>query len=115
MINPLKVFSAINLVWLIRHYIFAACIFSFFYFTIPSSNNTSFFIMIGINFLLFPFACFVWEELKKMLLGDNVFFINALFLIIAKIFIKFLLFMLALPIGIIGFLILWFIVNKQNN
>lgn len=114
MINPLKVFSTINLVWLIRHYVFAACIFCFFYLTTPPSSNISFFIMLGINFLLFPFACFVWEELKNILLGDNVFFVNALFLIITKIVIKFLLFMLALPIGIIGFLILWFIVNKQK-
>lgn len=74
MINPLKVFSTINLVWLIRHYVFAACIFLFFYFTTPPSNSISFFIMLGINFLLFPFACFVWEELKNILLGDNVFF-----------------------------------------
>lgn len=87
----------------------------FFYFTTPLSSSISFFIILGINFYYFLFACFVWKELKNILLGDNVFFINALFLVIAKIVIKFLLFILVLPIGIIGFSILWFIVNKQNS
>ncbi|EFS2023938.1 hypothetical protein I6R12_000748 [Campylobacter coli] len=112
--NPLKVFSNVNLGWLIRHYIFGIIILSFFYFALPTHNFYLFFTLI-INLIFFPFACFVWEELKNMLLGDNVFIVNAIFLLLSKIIIKLILFMLAIPIGIIGFLILWFIINKKQE
>lgn len=52
---------------------------------------------------------------KNILLGDNVFIVNAIFLLLSKIIIKLILFMLAIPIGIIGFLILWFIINKKQE
>lgn len=45
----------------------------------------------------------------------NVFIVNAIFLLLSKIIIKLILFMLAIPIGIIGFLILWFIINKKQE
>ncbi|HEF9429177.1 TPA: hypothetical protein SBX43_000656 [Campylobacter coli] len=112
--NPLKVFSNVNLGWLIRHYIFGIIILSFFYFALPTHDFYLFFTLI-INLIFFPFACFVWEELKNMLLGDNVFIVNAIFLLLSKIIIKLILFMLAIPIGIIGFLILWFIINKKTR
>ncbi|EFT6685865.1 hypothetical protein HVK06_000535 [Campylobacter coli] len=76
--NPLKVFSNVNLGWLIRHYIFGIIILSFFYFALPTHDFYLFFTLI-INLIFFPFACFVWEELKNMLLGDNVFIVNAIF------------------------------------
>ncbi|EAK7379305.1 hypothetical protein AADV34_000834 [Campylobacter coli] len=112
--NPLKVFSNVNLGWLIRHYIFGIIILSFFYFALPTHDFYLFFTLI-INLIFFPFACFVWEELKNMLLSDNVFIVNAIFLLLSKIIIKLILFMLAIPIGIIGFLILWFIINKKQE
>lgn len=58
--------------------------------------------------LLFPFAKLVWDELRDLALGGNVFFINGLIALILKVFINGLLWAFAVFIAPIGFLYLWF-------
>ncbi|APH56986.1 Hypothetical protein GbCGDNIH6_8247 [Granulibacter bethesdensis] len=58
--------------------------------------------------LLFPFAKLVWDELRDVALGGNVFFINGLIALILKVFINGLLWAFALFIAPIGLLYLWF-------
>lgn len=38
------------------------------------------------NALLYPYSRFVYEEVMGFLMGDNVFFVNALFMLIVKFF-----------------------------
>lgn len=38
------------------------------------------------NALLYPYSRFVYEELMGFLMGNNVFFVNALFMLVVKLF-----------------------------
>jgi hypothetical protein len=57
--------------------------------------------------VLFPFSKLVYDELKRFVLGDNIFLFNALIMIIAKFFINLLLFMCAWFIAPVGVAYLW--------
>lgn len=57
---------------------------------------------------LFPFSKLVYDEMKRFILGDNVFFLNALFMLIAKFVINFALFLCAWFIAPIGVAYLWY-------
>lgn len=78
----------------------------------PSNHGrTDTYVSLGYLFvcsLLFPFAKFVWDELRDVALGGNVFFINGLIALILKVFINGLLWAFAVFIAPIGLLYLWF-------
>lgn len=72
----------------IRHFIFGALISTaLIYITLQNPHgiryeNITFFI---INALLYPYARFVYEQVIGFILGENIFFINAMVMITAKI------------------------------
>lgn len=57
---------------------------------------------------LFPFSKLVYDELKRFVLGENVFYINALVMLFAKLIINLFLFMGAWFIAPLGIAYLWY-------
>lgn len=58
--------------------------------------------------LLFPFSKLVYEELKRFVFGDNVFYINTWVMLVAKIVINIFLFVMAWVIAPVGIAYIWF-------
>lgn len=66
---------------------------------------------VGLGFvqtLLFPFAKLAWNELRDFLLGNTVFFGNAVLVLLAKVVVNVVLWAFALVIAPLGFGYLWF-------
>lgn len=118
-------FRTLKLSYLIRQYFFGLIIlgayqaFTPLFFDEPTQYSfylLVYYIFIGVNFLLYPFATLVWDEIKNLIMGNNVFFVNAIALLIAKLIIKLFIFGFSVPIGLIGILYLWIVrKNAQNN
>jgi len=62
----------------------------------------------ALNTLLFPFAKLVWDELRNLVFGNNVIFVNALLLFAFKWIVNGLLWALAIFVAPVGILYLWF-------
>lgn len=98
--------------YLIRQYIFSGVVTALFYFSSPSTAPTSFYVFLGVNFLLYPFAMFVYDSAVSLLMGDNVWITSGLFALIWG-FIKILLtYFFSVLIAPIGILLLLFINRK---
>ncbi len=61
-----------------------------------------------LNTLLFPFAKLIWDELRNLAFGNNVIFMNAIFLFMLKWFVNAMLWAFAIFVAPIGILYLWF-------
>ncbi len=72
----------------LRHFIFGAIISAFFiYISLQSQSgikveNIIFFI---INGILYPYARFVYEQIIGFIMGENIFFINAIVMLTVKL------------------------------
>lgn len=102
------VFTSLHPAYLIRQYIFSGIVTAFFYFSSPGTAPTSFYVFLGVNFLLYPFSMFVYDSVVSLLMGDNVWITSGIFVFIWG-FIKILLiYFFSLLIAPIGILILYF-------
>ena len=80
-------FGGLKMSYLFRQYIFGALIFAFLYYVATSNNRTLDIATIAfftINTLLYPYARFVYENVVDFIVGDNVFFVSAIFMMITK-------------------------------
>ncbi|EBV3242502.1 hypothetical protein DOH76_23740 [Salmonella enterica subsp. enterica serovar Oranienburg] len=71
-----------------RHFVFGAIIsFIFIYISRQNPNGLEYgsIIFFIINALLYPYARFVYEQLTGFIMGENVFFVNAIVMLMAKI------------------------------
>lgn len=84
-----KTFGGLKASYYIRHFIFGAAISAFLiYMALQSphgvkAENLIFFI---INALLYPYARFVYEQIVSFVMGNNIFFVNALLMLMVKLF-----------------------------
>ena len=110
-----NVFRALDRSWLIRHYLF-----SFVFLAIIAYGNgddDSFlpvFILSLLSSIFYPFAMFVYESIVKLIMGDNVFILPAIPLLIWKLVRFIIIWAFSIPIGIIGFGYLYFRINKRS-
>ena len=100
-----RIFGSVERSYLIRAYIFGALFFAFVMALGPRANAflTVYF---AICTVLFPFAKLVWDEAKSVILGNNIFFLPALILVVLKLFINILLWAFALFVAPLGILYL---------
>ncbi len=70
-------------------------------------------VVFGVFWLLYPFARFAYEAVFEYILGNNTFFVSALFAILSKIVTMVLCYLFSIVIAPIGLVILYFINNKQ--
>lgn len=111
-----NIFRALDTGWLIRHYIFAIAFITYFLYSNGQNGDNSAFLTIFmiISALLYPFAMFIYESIVDLILGDNVWILPGLLLLVWKIVRFLFILFLSLPIGIIGFIVLYFKVNREQ-
>jgi len=73
---------------------------------------TPVFVMV-VNAMLYPYARFVYESAIGFIMGDNVFHVNALFMLIVKFFTMAMCFSFAIFIAPIGLVYLYFFHRKN--
>lgn len=109
-----RIFGSINTQYLVRAYVFSFALFGLMaYFLVVSRSeatpvNWPVMAIFFISALLFPFSKLVYDELKSFLLGNNVFYLNALVVLFAKLFINVFLFSFAIFVAPLGVLYLHF-------
>lgn len=108
-----RVFGSVRREYLLRAYVIGLMFYGFFIFMDYQAGWPDGFFwkraLPGfICLVLFPFSKLVYDELKRFLLGDNVFFLNAIFMLFAKLVINSVLFICAWFIAPIGMAYLWY-------
>ena len=106
-----RIMNGVERSYIIRAWIIGAvflAIMLFFAFNSKNGFPYGFIIYSIVCTVLFPFSKLVWDELKNLIMGNNVVFMNALFLFLMKYFINAFLWALAPFIAIIGIGYIWF-------
>ncbi len=107
-----RIFGGFNTQYLVRSYVLSFVFFGLMIYAVvinrPAASpvNWSGTTLLVISALLYPFSKLVYDELKAFLLGNNVFYLSAPIVIIAKLFINALLFAFAIFIAPLGVLYL---------
>ncbi|SDJ83634.1 hypothetical protein [Streptococcus gallolyticus] len=111
-----NVFRALDRSWLIRHYLFSFVFLAIFSYSsrYDDSYFSSGFILFLLSSIFYPFAMFVYESIVKLIMGDNVFILPAIPLLIWKLVRFIIIWAFSIPIGIIGFGYLYFRINKGS-
>lgn len=65
-------------------------------------------LMLFVSTFLYPYSRFVYESIIEFIIGNNTFFVNAIFMMFVKIFTMLVCFMLAIFIAPVGLLYLYF-------
>lgn len=71
--------------------------------------------LLAINTLLYPYSRFVYESVVGFIMGNNVFFVNAIFMIFVKIFTMLLCWSFAIFIAPIGLAYLYYHHSKTAS
>lgn len=71
--------------------------------------------IVVVNTFLYPYSRFVYESVVGFIIGNNVFFVNAIFMLITKCFTMIMCWSFALFIAPVGLAYLYFHNNKTNN
>src|SRR5690554_4306886 len=71
--------------------------------------------LLAVNTLLYPYSRFVYESVVRFIIGDNVFFVNAIFMIVIKIFTMLLCWGFAIFIAPIGLAYLYYHHSKTAS
>ena len=101
------VFTSLHPAYLIRQYIFSGIVTAFFYFSSPDTAPTSFYVFLGLNFLLYPFAMFVYDSIVSLLMGNNVWITSGIFAFIWDFCIILLVYFFRVGLALIGILLLY--------
>lgn len=118
-----KTLGGLSKDYYIRQFLFGSIFFTFMavigYNNYSHTGNSSIFltnIILGLICLfLYPYSRFVYESIIEYILGNNVFFVNALFMLIIKFITMMLCFVFAVFIAPIGLTYLYFYHSKQEN
>lgn len=107
-------FGGLSRSYYIRNFLFGSIFLAFFYFLfshmrgMPTGAIVFFGTIALINSLLYPYSRFVYESTVNYVLGDNMFFVNAVTMLTAKIITMLICWYLALLIAPIGLVYLYF-------
>jgi hypothetical protein len=106
-----KIFSGVKLPYLIRAYILSAVIFLLLRYVASQgalADDGGFLIFNILSLILFPYAKLVWDEMKALLMGDNIFILPLFLMLFAKLFINLMLWGFAVLIAPLGILWVWY-------
>ena len=84
-----KTFGGLSKPYYIRHFLFGLIFPAIFYFMFSEAKNgvpIQIILLCVVNSLLYPYSRFVYEKITSFILGDNVFFVNAILMLIMKYF-----------------------------
>ncbi|WP_429933039.1 hypothetical protein [Agrobacterium vitis] len=115
-----RIFSGVRPSYLIRSYLISLFFFGLMLSTVlnaetKTSTPIGTIVFATSSAVLFPFAKLVWDELRDLAFGNNIIFMNAVFLFILKLFVNVLLWGGAVFIAPIGILYLWFRTRQSQD
>jgi len=113
-----KTFGGLSTQYYFRQFFFGALFFALIFFAMSKSPHPiqiSLVILLAINTLLYPYSRFVYESVVGFIMGDNVFFVNAIFMIVMKIFTMMLCWSFAIFIAPIGLAYLYYHHSKTAS
>ncbi|BCH67931.1 MULTISPECIES: hypothetical protein [Rhizobium/Agrobacterium group] len=115
-----RIFSGVRPIYLIRSYLISLFFFGLMLSTVlnaetKTSTPIGTIVFSTSSAVLFPFAKLVWDELRDLAFGNNIIFMNAVFLLILKLFVNVLLWGGAVFIAPIGILYLWFRTRQSQD
>lgn len=114
-----KTIGGLSAQYYFRHFVFGL-IFPALFFAAANSGNASQSVSIGtyifmaVNTLLYPYARFVYEGIVNFIMGSNVFFVNAFFMLAMKAMTMGVCWAGAIIIAPVGFAYLFFYHSKAG-
>jgi hypothetical protein len=113
-----KTFGGLTPQYYLRQLFFGALLAAFILFMTthgvhPIKIGVLFFIVI--NTLLYPYSRFIYESFISFIVGENMFFVNAIFMLITKLFTIAMCWALAIFIAPIGLAYLYFHHTRTQN
>lgn len=113
-----KTFGGLSKQYYIRQFIFGVGI-SVCVFLLSTAGNKpvqiSVILFSIISTILYPYSRFVYESIVDFIMGDNVFFVNILWLFLVKYFTMMLCWGLAIFIAPVGLAYLYYHHSKEDN
>ena len=110
-----RIFGSVQPGYLIRAYVLSAAFMAFMTWMMlsldgakPMHDRAATLAVFGVGALLFPFSKLVWDEIKRVMMGETVFFMNAIVLMVLKVLVNFFLWGFSIFIAPVGILYLWF-------
>ncbi|QXI31194.1 hypothetical protein [Pseudomonas vanderleydeniana] len=109
-----KTFGGLTRQYYIRQFLFSLLFLAIVIWGVTNSKtgltlNSSLFILFSIvSCFLYPYARFVYESVVGYVMGNNVFFVNAIFMMVVKIFTMYLCWAFSIFIAPVGLLYLYF-------
>ncbi|MBW8832737.1 MAG: hypothetical protein JF606_25735 [Burkholderiales bacterium] len=112
-----KTFGGLSPQYYFRQFVFGLIFPAFMYFMVSHSPHPVHFAMIAlivVNTLLYPYSRFVYEGVTGFIMGQNVFLVNAFFLLFVKAMTMLLCWCLAIFIAPVGLAYLYFRHSKTD-
>lgn len=112
-----KTFGGLSISYYLRHLFFGAIMAAFYIYMFYNLGRTSIMVVLvfAINALIYPYSRFVYESIVDFIFGNNVFFVNALFLLATKIITMLICFSFAIFIAPIGLIYLYYYHSKNKT
>ena len=109
-----KTLGGLSAKYYFRQFVFGLAI-AIFIFMVSKPITLGASLMIIISTLLYPYSRFVYESIIGFIMGENVFFANAIIVLIAKICTMLTCWVCAVFVAPIGFIYLYFYNNKPHS
>lgn len=112
-----KTFGGLSLKYYVRHFIFGLFISTLLYYALSSTSQglkVFDYFMIATSTILYPYSRFVYESLVGYIMGENVFFVNAIMLLVVKLVTMIVCWSFALFIAPIGLAYLYYHHSKAS-
>ncbi|MFA5702314.1 MAG: hypothetical protein WC982_02250 [Advenella sp.] len=112
-----KTFGGLSLTYYFRHFIFGLIfpvLFLFMQSQTTQPTSIGMIVFLVISTLLYPYSRFVYESIIDFIMGQNVFFINTIVMLITKLTTMLLCWVFAIFIAPAGLVYLYFYHSKQQ-
>jgi hypothetical protein len=112
-----KTFGGLNSQYYFRQLAFGLAYPALFYFTMKQGTpqppvDIMMIVFMAINSILYPYSRYVYESIMNFIVGENVFFVNALVMLFCKMFTMLLCWVLAIFIAPFGLAYLYYYHSK---
>ncbi|EIE5877908.1 hypothetical protein LDQ49_000149 [Listeria monocytogenes] len=103
-------FTSFTPAYLVRQYLYAGIVFTCLVFAAQGTSalSMSLTLFMGLNFILYPFAMFVYDFFVGSIMGNHVSLVNLLFSLLWSIFKILIIYLLSLFLAPIGIAMLYF-------
>lgn len=110
-----KTFGGLSMTYYFRQLFFGILIaISFTYITVKTPEMKIYGLIV-LNTFLYPYSRFVYENIANFIMGENIFLINAVFMLVIKFFTMYLCWGFAFAIAPIGLIFLYFYHTKKEK